>query len=314
MKKILRLVVIWLISQMAATAYAVECASDSMTFVDVLSSQFNVPANSQEGTVLWQEQWPSVRFTCTNAKISEEISFWVNPDRLVLGAGVEPAIIFNGRTYTAISGNVGTGVFIKPGETRTFTLSYTVAIIRKGVVPPSGVTAVSSYPMFQMDGAGGLNYQRGLNFRHVVTGGTFHYAVGGCKLQTGSATKAVSLPATPMINTVGGTAGATDFSIRATCDNLANKVSFQFSGPTDPADARQFRNTAPQGAQNIAINLVAPYNGITIPAQGGAAAIREASVSAGTATLNLRASYIRTASPATAGPVSAQAEVTVTYN
>ena len=306
-----------MLSLVSSASHAVFCkeggsnGSVSRT-TQITPSTIYVPANSPDGAILWQSAPQTVNLYCYSAWIKDTISFWVNPDRVKLGSGVEPAIIYNGRVYTATSGNISTGHNIgwKPATMRA-DISYRLAIIRKGPAPASGTSVVPPYPMFQFDGKKGLNRDKGKNFRNFNSGVTFRYTAGSCELDAGSANKSVRLPSTPMIRAVGAKAGGVDFSIRAMCSNLARSVTFEFIGYIDRNDRSQFMNIAPSGAQGIAINLAATGDGSTITPSGDR---RTVPVSAGAAILNLRASYIRTSASASGGPVAANVVVLMSYN
>lgn len=319
MKKILIPFIAMVLFAASSASHAVFCkendenGSVSRT-TQITPSIIYVPANAPEGTIIWQSSPQTVNIYCYAAWIKDTISFWVNPDGVNLGSGVEPAIIYNGRVYTATSGSIPTGNNIgwKPATMRA-TISYSLAIIRKGPIPSSGSSVIPNYPMFQFDGKKGLNRDKGKNFRNYISGGTFRYTTGGCVLDTVSANKSVGLPSMPIIKTVGAKAGGVDFSIQAVCNNLARSVTFEFFGYADNSDRSQFQNIEKSGAQGIAINL-ATSDGVTIDPLGGSDSFRTVPAVGGTATLNLRASYIRTSSIVTGGPVSARAYVMVTYN
>ncbi|ROL81473.1 hypothetical protein BLX41_04820 [Pseudomonas protegens] len=174
-----------LLTALPATGYALSCKSrdGSTEIVETIGAPLAIPANAPNGTIIWESEERTVDVVCNddyNIKTSENIFFYVNPEKKNIGQGIQIGIRFNNKTIVQTSGAVSTGyqtgkICDKSNNCENWganiQLKFTVFVQKFGAVPTSGtIQALSNYRVFQLDGREGLNTRPQSNINYVVNG------------------------------------------------------------------------------------------------------------------------------------------------
>ncbi|HEP6427489.1 fimbrial protein [Burkholderia cenocepacia] len=300
----------------ALTCYQGTDSKGPVTATAQLPSDLYVLASTPERAVIWQSSTITTTFTCYSA-VNEPIWLWVNPSRATIATGADVAIVLNGTTYTQKDGKIFSGFYTNDYYgialyRKTFTITYSLMLLRKGAAPNSGQTIINNYAVFQLDGQNGINGDPGKNFRHLVNG-SVKFTRGTCSLRVGDATKTVDLQPVLIKNLppVGGTAARAPFSLQVgNCDEGVKGASFAFTGTPDPNNAKALANTGT--ATGIALYLGSAADN-TIITPTGTGNTRVAPLLGTTATLDLYAEYVVTRPTPTPGSVRSQSTFSITY-
>ena len=304
----------WLLAlclAMPLTSHALGCWNGSDSFGSVTST-FNLPgnlyvaANAPVGTIIWQSPQQNLKLYCTQS-IGENVYFWVNPQNQALAPGLQIGILFKGRTYTQSSGAIDTGIYVPWNGWVGTTLQYSIVLLKTSGAPSSGTATVSQYPVFQLDGIGGINATPDINFNQLING-TVTFTPGGTCNLSANGQYTVNLPtvASGQFAAVGSSAGRTSFTIRATdCSDGVKTATFRFSGAQDKNNAVLFANSG--SARGVAVNLGSSDDGANIGANKSNNT-RVVNVQSKSAQLGLFAEYMRTA---TVVPGSLQTAITI---
>lgn len=272
-----------------------------------LPDNLYVAANIPVGTVIWQSPLQSISLYCTQS-IGENVYFWVNPKKQTLASGVTIGIIFNGVTYTQNSGAIDTGIYVPWNGWAWSNLQYSIVLIKSDGAPSSGSVTVSQYPVFQLDGIGGINSAPNINFNQLITG-TVNFTPGGtCNLST-NGRYTINLPTVgaSQFAAVGSTLARSYLTINASnCSKGVRTATFIFSGIPDSDNPVLFANSG-GSAKGVAINLGSSADGANIGANT-TNNTRVVNVQGQSAQLGVFAEYVRTN---TVVPGSVQTAVTI---
>ncbi len=263
------------------------------------------------GTVLWRSDQITYNIVCTGKQgvRAEKIFAWINPYRRAPIRGVSIGIIYNGRT--TINDKVDTG-YATIDAYASFAMTYSVVLIKDGVGPSSGLVNITDYPVFQLDGEGGINNAVGNNVIQYLSGVANYSGGGTCSLAAGDVNRAVYLSrAKPAdLAPVGKFAGKTPFTLTVNnCTEGTNTAQFTFEGTPDPANPSAFANTGT--AKGVAVNLGSDDDGSTIRADG-TNNLKTARVQGGSGVLNLYAQFVATGE-VQAGTVNSKITMNITY-
>lgn len=230
-----------------------------------LPSNVYISSTAPTGTVIWQSPLQSISVYCTQS-VGENVYFWVNPNNRTLAAGVQIGIIFNGVTYTQTSGAINTGIYVPQGGQVTSNLQYSIVILKSSNSPSSGVVNINSYPVFQLDGKGGLNNVP-INLNQLLNGSVTFTPGGTCALSAADVNRSITLPNASTFNFpgVGSTFGRTYFTITASnCSTGVRTATFRFTGTPDGNVPTAFANSGT--AKGVAINMASASDGLNIGA------------------------------------------------
>ncbi|MBN3565553.1 fimbrial protein [Burkholderia cenocepacia] len=302
----------------ALSCYQGESRNGPVSEVTQLPPDLYVLASTPEKSVIWQSATYTRTFSCFSSS-QENISLWVNPVRITIASGVEVGIIFNGKTYTKTSGAIPTGYsteFSNASGTReyikTFTITYSLVLLRLGAAPNSGQTTIPNYAVFQLDGVGGVNNAPGNNFRHLING-SVKFTRGTCSLRVGDIAKTVALQPVLIRNLppVGGTAARAPFSLQVgNCDEGVKGATFAFTGTPDANNTKALANTGTSTGIALYLGSAADNTIITPTGTGNSRAVP---VLGAGATLDLYAEYVVTRPTPTLGSVKSQATFSISY-
>ncbi|OHX14197.1 hypothetical protein BI347_12280 [Chromobacterium sphagni] len=288
-----------LLMAMPLTSHALGCwngnnSSGSVTSTLNLPGNLYVSANAPAGTIIWQSSLQSLSLYCAQS-IGENVYFWVNPKKLTLAPGLQIGIIFNGQTYTQNSGAINSNIYVPRNGSVSTNLPYSIVLLKTTGAPSSGSSTVSQYPVFQLDGIGGLNAQQGINFNQMING-TVTFTPGGTCDLSANGQYTINLPtvASGLFTSVGSALARNSFTISASnCSTGVRTATFRFSGKADATNPVLFANTG-GSAQGVAINLGSSADGANIGANSSNNT-RVVNVQSQAAQLGLFVEYMRTA-------------------
>ncbi|MFJ3461680.1 fimbrial protein [Achromobacter spanius] len=296
-------------------SHAVNCYKDVLrgpvVVKDVLPPNIYVSSSMADGTVLWRSDQITYNIACESPKAvpSEEIYAWIYPYRKEPMKGVAIGIMYNGAP--TITGKVNTG-FRTENRRANFVMTYSLVLIKTGVVPSSGLVNITDYPVFQLDGEGGINSATDKNLMQYINGVVNYSGGGTCSLAAGDVNRTVYLPRTKPADLapVGKSAGKTPFTLTVNnCTAGTNTAQFTFEGTPDPANPSVFANTGT--AKGVAVNLGSVDDDTTIRADG-TNNLKIARVQGGSGVLNLYAQYVATGE-VQAGTVNSKITMNITY-
>ncbi|AZC38066.1 hypothetical protein C4K37_3681 [Pseudomonas chlororaphis subsp. piscium] len=191
MKKIYQLISLALLLVLTQKSYALACKKDGNQASDtiMINTTIAVPNALPKDTVLWRSDNYSISMTCWQdiPTGSEYVYFYLSPrdqGLTQLGPDLEVGIHLNGtdQRCTQLAGcrvqlpirldgcNINQGC---KDKAKTFPLNFNFFLSKRS--PPStgregALTTVSTYPAFQLDGVGGMNYLPDSNFVMTVAG------------------------------------------------------------------------------------------------------------------------------------------------
>ncbi|QTT85714.1 fimbrial protein [Pseudomonas chlororaphis] len=191
MKKIYQLVCLTLLLVLAQKSYALACKKDGTQAADVIMINTSIAVSNAlpKDTVLWRSDNYSISMTCWQDRAGaggEYVYFYLSPrdpGLTQLGPDLEVGIHLNGTDLrcTQLAGcRVQLPIQFQgcpwgscTSQAQTFPLNFNFFISKKS--PPSPgkegpLTAVPTYPAFQLDGAGGMNTSPDSNFVMVLVG------------------------------------------------------------------------------------------------------------------------------------------------
>ncbi|AZD86705.1 putative exported protein [Pseudomonas chlororaphis subsp. aureofaciens] len=190
MKRICQLLSLALLLVLTQKSYALACKKDGTQATDaiMINTSIAVPNSLPKDTVLWRSDNYSISMTCWQDRAgagSEYVYFYLSPrdqGLTQLGPDLEIGIHLNGtdlrctqlaqcRVQLPIR-FTGCATSCKD-KAQTFPLNFNFFLSKR--TPPSAgkegpLTTVSTYPVFQLDGAGGMNTEPNSNFVMVVAG------------------------------------------------------------------------------------------------------------------------------------------------
>lgn len=176
---------LWAGVVLPATSHALSCVekgTNSTITRETLDSVPAVAADTPNGTIIWESSPRSIQVRCINDQNHdhpEQIYFYVNPAKADVGKGIRVGIRYKGQRITQSDGAIPTGVYSKDCSNPLlsycrdpdFLLNFSVFIEKFGTTPPEGkASQLSSYHVFQLDGAWGLNSAANSNLNYVITG------------------------------------------------------------------------------------------------------------------------------------------------
>ena len=191
--RIVTLLLLLMSALFSSNSYALHClrASDnSAEQLIPLENQINVStANLTAGTILWRSATFTSTFKCEdkdNHPQGEHAYLWWDPDKKMsaIHKSLEVGVTYLGMDInptTEKNRDIGPGTVCNPRAngscgspaiSQTITVTYAIYIKATGNPPPSSgvINDNNKYPVFQVDGEGGLNGTQGSNFRAVVSG------------------------------------------------------------------------------------------------------------------------------------------------
>ena len=297
-----------LILLLPGTANAYECYGDNVQRHDVLAGTVNVNLRLPPGSLIWASQQYRRSVLCTFGTVGGSVYFYVDPENTNRTLhGVEVGILYNGQIYTSGKVPIANVKFNVLGIAQ-FTLDYAVVIIRK---PGSLIGHLPTFHrVFNISGAilNGIGF---VNYSNVLKV-TFNPVEPTCSLDAGDKKKIVRLKTiSPRdLPAAGASTGRTSFMLKADCSDAVDTVTFKFTGPGDKDNSKLFSNLGT--ARGVAIHLGSTRDQQTIGA-GGSNATRTALIINRTATLDLFAEYKSTRLSISAGTVSSNVTVQISY-
>ncbi|SFP40029.1 fimbrial protein [Ralstonia sp. NFACC01] len=175
-----------LLAWLPAKSFAVSCWADdgknTAIITEALGTDLAVPADAPDGTIIWESKPRTIYVLCADDREigSEWIYFYLNPWSISVGTGIRVGIRYQGVKITQSSGKVNTWHSSHEGCTwanctgwrkAQFTLTFSVFVEKYGATPTSGQASnLATYNVFQLDGAGGMNYPATNNLNYVLTG------------------------------------------------------------------------------------------------------------------------------------------------
>lgn len=253
------------------------------------------------------------------------MKFWLNPSRMPLPQGVDLALRFGGTlTPVGTSGTqtVNTGIPVVQvsygvgfGNELRFDLTYSIVLLKKGLLPSGTMIAFNNFDVFQLDGTTAVNNNTNASrMRQRIMGTVQIFSGGTCSLAAGDQAKTIILPpvTTQVLPTIGASAGKTAFSLSVNnCDEAVRTAKFSFSGQAS-TDRRYFANSGT--ARGVAIKLSTDPGDTLIAPQDGPTGANQANlpISGRSGELKLFAQYIRVSELAP-GTVAGQVILSITY-
>ncbi|AZC96353.1 fimbrial protein [Pseudomonas chlororaphis] len=190
MKRICQLLSLALLLVLTQKSYALACKKDGTQATDaiMINTSIAVPNSLPKDTVLWRSDNYSISMTCWQDRAgagSEYVYFYLSPrdqGLTQLGPDLEIGIHLNGtdlRCTQLAQCRVQLPIHFTGCATsckdkaQTFPLNFNFFLSKR--TPPSAgkegpLTTVLTYPVFQLDGAGGMNTEPNSNFVMVVAG------------------------------------------------------------------------------------------------------------------------------------------------
>ncbi|NTZ06313.1 fimbrial protein [Burkholderia metallica] len=318
MRQINSLLLAFCISVVSVNSYAIQCwenKKNGPVFDNTaLPAMLDVPASTSNGAVIWESPSFTKNIYC-ESNLNEPVAFWVNPRRRPAGEGLEVALRYKGKVYRESDGAVPTGFSVDQSYwsnwNKTFGITYSVLLLRKGDSPVPGPVSLAQYSVLQLDSQEGVNVSGAKLFNHLISG-TVTFTPGTCDIRAGDDRKTVPLPPVQAtkLSSVGATAGRTGLTLSVQNCVGVGQVKFSFSGDPDSAMPAAFRNTG--SATGVAVRLANAADDATLAANGAGNAVIEP-VTNGAATVNLHAEYIGTTGRAGGGSVASLATMNIEY-
>ncbi|MFJ1340234.1 fimbrial protein [Pseudomonas caricapapayae] len=167
-----------------STSYALLCKHGDTNAVKImapLGSTIAIPADTPDGTIIWESDEYTYGVRCEDdQKVGRELIYiYLKPTTQNLGTGIRTGIRYKSIPYNDTTRRIETGYDSYHGcktncvgwNRAYFDLTFSVFIEKYGPIPTSGqATTLREYPIFQLDGVGGMTSARDQNLQYYVTG------------------------------------------------------------------------------------------------------------------------------------------------
>lgn len=197
------------------------------------------------------------------------------------------------------------------GTTVSFNFTFSVAVLKKGTTPTSGISSFNNYRVFQMDGVGGLNATPNYNLNYIINGNVrFIGCFAGLSF---SPSGTISMGTILAAGTAGQTAVERNFSLTAnrTCDS-PYKLNIALQ-PISSTPSGALSGTTMYVMDNkLGFSIIDPATNNPVPFDGTYSSFVDLTSSA-SATKNYRARLTRMSSKAVPGKFTISVVATLEY-
>ncbi|WP_188885333.1 fimbrial protein [Caballeronia grimmiae] len=228
------------------TSFALSClqsGTSNPVINQQIPSNIAVPADAANGTIIWESPQYSITIYCYKdfgADVYDEVRMYINPANQQPAAGAIIGVKWNGTLYQQSSGSVSVNQALPNGvQSLTFSLTFSVVLIKSGASPASGSSSFSNFRVFQLDGSGGLNINPNANLNFDLTGTVrFIGCFADLTFSPSSTVDFGSLPATGNVGAVAGSRSVALTGSRACTSPYKLGIAFVPSSPATLADTR----------------------------------------------------------------------------
>lgn len=297
------------------TSFALSCLQ-SGTSSPVINQQIPgniaVPADAADGTVIFESPQYSITIYCYKdfgADVYDQVQMYINPANQPTPRGTVIGVRWNGNLYQKSSGSVYINQSLPNGVwSSTFSLTFSVVLIKNGLSDSTGIADFSNYRVFQLDGTGGLNVNANANLNFDLTGRVrFIGCFADLTFSPSSIVDFGSLPATGVVGTIAGSKSVTLTGSRACTSPYKLGIAFVPSLPSTLADTQTWKL-----GNGMGVNIVDQQSNAVLLLNGTSTDFVDlTSVMSGSHSYTVQLKRLVT--NGTVGPFSGALAVTLTY-